>query len=85
VPEFVPNIPTPVRVNYLVDTVGHTLSTLSVEIDGKLHPLPAAFQKIPGQLRTGWAPGVYVQFQLDLASKGGSLTNKYSNIEIDWL
>jgi hypothetical protein len=60
------------------------MSTLAVEINGISHPLPATFQKIPGSKR-GWAPGVYVQFQLDLASKGGSITNKYSNISLNWL
>lgn len=81
---FAPNVPTPVEVNYLVDTVGRTMSTLSVEIGGKVYPLPAMFQKMPGK-KNSWAPGVYVQFQLDLASKGGSITNKYSNISVNWL
>jgi hypothetical protein len=85
VPQFKPNLATPVKVDYLVDTVGHTMSTLAVEIGGVVHPLPAQFQKIPGAIRQGWASGVYVQFQLDLASKGGSMTVKYSDIGVDWL
>jgi hypothetical protein len=85
VPKFIPNVVTPVRVNYLVDTVEHVMSTLSVEINGNTYPLPTQFQKIPGAVRAGWAPGVYVQFQLDLASKGGTFTNKYSNINLNWL
>lgn len=84
VPKFTPNVPTLVGVNYLVDTVKHVMSTLSVQIGGKVYPLPAAFQKIPGAVREGWASGVYVQFQLDLASKGGGFTNKYSDISINW-
>jgi len=83
--KFAPNVPTEVQVNYLVDTVNHNMSTLSLAVNGKVYPLPAAFQKIPGSIRDGWAPGVYVQFQLDLASKGGGFTNKYSNISILWL
>lgn len=84
VPMFAPGVQTEVVVSYLVDTVGHTMSTLSVSIGGKTYPLPALFQKVPGFLRN-WTPGVYVQFQLDLASKGGSITNKYSNISVNWL
>jgi hypothetical protein len=84
VAKFTPNVATPVKVSYLVDTVGHVMSTLSVTIAGVTHTLPSPFQKISGQKRN-WAPGAYVQFQLDLASKGGSFTNKYSNISLDWL
>lgn len=75
---------TEVKVNYLVDTVAHVLSTLSVEIAGKVYPLPAMFQRVPGTKRN-WAPGIYTQFQSDLASKGGAFTNKFANISIDWL
>lgn len=85
VPKFTPNVATKVKINYLVDTINRVMSTLSVEIAGKMYPLSTAFQKIPGVLTKGWTPGIYVQFQLDLASKGGTFTNKYSNIAIDWL
>jgi hypothetical protein len=78
-----PTAPTLVQVNYCVDTVGRTMSTLSVSFGGKVYPLPAEFQKAPG-IKRGWAPGVYVQFQLDLASKGGTFTNKYSLISLNW-
>jgi hypothetical protein len=84
-PQFTAGMATPVRVNYLVDTVGCTMSTLSLEVMGKAYPLPAQFQKVPGAPRSGWAPGIYVQFQSDLASKGGTFTNKYSNVHLDWL
>jgi hypothetical protein len=78
-----PTVPTPFKVSYLVDTVAHVMSTISTEIGGKVYPLPAVFQKVPG-IKRNWAPGVYVQFQLDLASKGGAFTNKYSNVYLNW-
>lgn len=78
-----PTLPTLFTVNYLVDTVNRVMSTPSVEIGGKVYPLPAAFQKVPGEKRD-WTPGVYVQFQLDLASKGGAFTNKYSGVNLNW-
>jgi hypothetical protein len=84
VPKFTPNVPTPVKVSYLVDIFARVMSTLAVTIAGKRYPLPSLFQRISGEKR-GWTPGVYVQFQLDLASKGGSMTNKYSNINLNWL
>jgi hypothetical protein len=85
VPQFTASVSAPVKVNYMVNPMGRTMSTLSVEIGGKVYPLPASFQNIPGAVRAGWAPGVYVQFQLDLAALGGAVTNKFSNVSIDWL
>jgi hypothetical protein len=85
VPLFTPGEPTSVAVSYSVDTNKRVMSTLSVTINGKTYPLPSQFQNIPGAVRQGWTPAAYVQFQLDLASKGGSITNKYSNISLNWL
>lgn len=85
VPKFNPNVPTPVKISYLVDTVNRVMSTQGVTVDGVSYALPAAFQKIPAIRKTPtWAPGVYVQFQLDLAYAGGTLTNKYRNIGVNW-
>lgn len=82
--KFPANVPTAVVISYLVDTVNHTMSTLSVSIGGKVYPLPALFQKVPG-FKRNWAPGVYCQFQNNLASKGGAMTNKYSGVSLNWL
>lgn len=85
IPRFTPNVPCPVKIDYLVDTVNRLYSTLGITVNGIYHHLPAAFQGIPAQSRPGWAPGVYCQFQIGLASQGGALTNKYSQIAVNWL
>jgi len=84
IPKFAVGVATPVVVNYLVNTVAHTMSTLSLSVNGTTYPLPAEFQQVPGAIRSGWAAGVYVQFQLDLPYAGGTITNKYSNISVNW-
>jgi hypothetical protein len=82
---FKAGVPCPVKINYLVDTIDHNVSTLSVVVNGILYTMPAAFQKVAAQQLTPvWAPGIYVQFQLDLASKGGSMTNIYTNVCVNW-
>jgi hypothetical protein len=85
VPKFTPNVACSVVISYLIDTVKKVYSTLGISVNGKYHPLPASFQNLPAENRPGWEPGVYTQFQLDLASKGGTLTPKYNNISINWL
>jgi hypothetical protein len=82
VPRF--SVGVQVTINYYVDVVKGTMSTLSIVIGGKTYPLPSKFENIPGFIRPGWAPGLYVQFQPDLASKGGTIVNKYNNINVKW-
>jgi hypothetical protein len=85
VPKFTPNLPCPVKISYLVDTVNHVMSTQAVMVNGVSHALPASCQKLPGVNKSPiWAPGVYVQFQLDLAFAGGTFVNKYSGVGINW-
>jgi hypothetical protein len=84
-PKFVPNATTPVKISYLIDMQNKVYSTLAITVNGVRYPLPTAFQKIAATQRPGWAAGVYVQFQIGLASKGGSITNKYGNISVNWL
>ena len=85
-----PGTPCPVKISYLVDTVNNNVSTLGFVVDGVSYAMPAAFQKIPAQQKNkavnvgAWAPGIYVQFQSDLASKGGLMTNKYTGVAINW-
>jgi hypothetical protein len=90
IPKLTPGIPCPIKISYLVDEVNGVCSTLGFVVNGVSYPMPAAFQKIPAQQKNTepnvdtWAPGIYAQFQLDLASKGGSMTNKYSGVAIAW-
>ena len=76
--------PTNIVVNYLIDTVAHTSSILSLENVGVVYPLPSMFQNVPAT-QPNWTPGIYCQFQLDGAKAGGQFTNKYNNITISWL
>ena len=84
VPNLLPNEFYPIKISYCVDMIGRTMSTQSITINGRTYPLPGIFQKVPAISRPGWAPGIYAQIQLDLAFAGGSVTNKYSGININW-
>jgi hypothetical protein len=75
--------PTSIVVNYLIDTVAHTSSILSLENAGVSYALPAEFQNVPAT-QPKWTPGIYCQFQLDGAKAGGKFTNKYGGISVNW-
>lgn len=75
--------PTEIVVSYMVDTVAHTSSILSLTVAGVTYPLPSQFQNVPAT-QPKWTPGIYVQAQLDLGAKGGSVTNKYSDMSVNW-
>lgn len=85
VPMFKPGVPWPVRVNYIADTVGLTMSTTSVTIAGINYPLPAPFQKVPGQiLNPPWQQGCYVQFQPDGPAGGVNTVLEFNNVAVNW-
>lgn len=84
-PNFLPNTRYSVRLNYLVDTVGKTASTLSLEYNGTNYPFPSLFQKVPMiKMTPAWTPGVYVQFQLGLDSAGGQFSIGYDHVNVEW-
>jgi len=85
IPTLAPKETYPIKISYMVDLVNHTMSTLSIVINGKVNALPAMFQKIPGMIKNPtWAPGVYCQFQLGLAKAGGEVTTQYNNVKVNW-
>jgi hypothetical protein len=86
IPNLAPNTSYPITINYLLDMVGHTQSTTSINIMGKTYSLPSLFQKVPfGPQVPAWTPEMYIQVQLDLAFAGGSVTCKYSGVNLIWL
>lgn len=86
VPKFTPNVPCPVKISYLIDTVNHVYSTLGFVMNGVSYALPASCQKLPAVVKSPpWAPGVYTQFQLDKDYlPSGQMTNKYNGVGINW-
>jgi hypothetical protein len=82
--KYAPNVPYHVDINYLFDTVEHTVSVQSMEINYKAYVIPLTMQKVPAQLLK-WVPGVYLQVQSDLASTGGAFSYWMKNISLDWL
>jgi hypothetical protein len=90
IPKLVSGIPCPIKISYLVDTVDNVISTLGFTVNGVSYAMPAVFQNIPAQRKNTvpkvntWMPGMYVQFQSDLAYKGGALIHEYSGVSINW-
>lgn len=73
------------RIGYLLNTVARTMSIQWIEIDGKRSQLPPQFQNTPATLKSPpWAPGLYVQYQLDLAFAGGAFAIYVSNVRNNW-
>lgn len=82
---LVPSTPYRFKVLYLLNTVEHTLSTISVSVNDIVHSLPSEFQNIPAIIKNpAWAEGVYVQFQLDLAHAGGQFSIFAKNVSVNW-
>lgn len=82
---LMPNVPYKFRVRYLLNTVAQTLSTVYVAVNDVVHYLPAQFQGIPAIIKQpAWAPGVYVQYQLDLAHAGGQFSVYARSVSVGW-
>lgn len=85
IPLFKPNTPYTIKIEYRIDTVGHTMSTIAITISGRRYALPLKFQIIPfSAMPSPWAPGMYVQFQIGLGKAGGKVTTEYNQISVDW-
>jgi hypothetical protein len=78
--KYSPGLWYPVAINYLVNTVTHVLTFVSASIDGIVYWLG---QTAPAQ-QLNWVPGLYNQFQLDLAASGGAFSIGLKNIDDVW-
>src|ERR1700691_4094399 len=58
--KYTPHTTYHVKWNHLLNTVAHTLSVPSIEVNGVVHSVPASMQNVPGQLLK-WTAGVYLQ------------------------
>jgi hypothetical protein len=85
-----PGTPYPVKISYMWNQVANTISLPGFKANGVKYAMPSAFQNVPALAKNTvpnvdtWQQGMYVQLQSDLASKGGSMTNKYTGIELNW-
>jgi len=81
--KYSPNVDHVVKINYVVNTVAHTMSTTWIEIDNVQHVVPASLQNVPGQL-LNWTPGLYLQLQLDLNYAGGTSVVRFKDVKCIW-
>lgn len=80
--KYAPNQWHSVSIAYLISTVAHTLTYVSITIDNVVYPLG---QTVAAQLMSpAWMPGVYNQLQLDLAAAGGAYSVGFKNIADVW-
>jgi hypothetical protein len=90
IPIPTPGTPYPIKISYCLNVPAKTSSVLGFVANGVKYAMPAAFQNVAAVQENKvdnvgvWQPGVYIQFQSDLAYKGGSMTNKYTGVDFNW-
>lgn len=82
-PALVPGIPTRFLYEYGFNFTTKRYGIIAVTIAGQKRPVPAVMQNLLAQPST-WADSCSLQVQLDLNSKGGSMSHVMTNAKYIW-
>jgi hypothetical protein len=80
--KFAPGVWYSVKINYLVNAVAHTITYVSLVVNGITYPLGQTFAST--LMSPIWKPGVYAQLQTDVGAAGGGFSVGFKNVGLVW-